>query len=254
MVRSARSLRELLVIRAHNKTLIEKVNGNHGTALGFKYTVNKLTQEPAVIIFVAEKKDETALDSAEIAPKKLSTRIDGELVECRTDVESGKKKPIKIPPLSEENQSLTAKLGSGSVGVVGGVKLVKGQKALWVPYSGTAACAVVDAKECNCVLTNDHVARGAIRCRKEARVFPVLRIGDRHHRNRWSASPGVRSQTSSTSYSMSMASIPASSSSPSVRVDAPRNKTHTTRSTFGLFSSSQRSLVICLRMLLLAQT
>ena len=53
----ARSLNDLLRIRAANRPSIEAVNGSLGTALGFKWSDGKRTDHPCVIIFVPQKTD-----------------------------------------------------------------------------------------------------------------------------------------------------------------------------------------------------
>ncbi len=51
----AKSLGELLRIRAANADVIERINGHLGPSLGFKTTNNTMTNEPAAIIFVPNK-------------------------------------------------------------------------------------------------------------------------------------------------------------------------------------------------------
>lgn len=53
--KEARSLNDLLKIRAANRDQIEAVNGNLGTALGFKWKNGQNTGHPAIIIFVPQK-------------------------------------------------------------------------------------------------------------------------------------------------------------------------------------------------------
>ncbi|MCJ7445853.1 MAG: hypothetical protein MUO26_15255 [Methanotrichaceae archaeon] len=54
----AKSLLDLMRIRAHppNRELLESVNNNLGTALGFKKRAGQpLSKEPAIIVFVPHK-------------------------------------------------------------------------------------------------------------------------------------------------------------------------------------------------------
>jgi hypothetical protein len=52
----AQSIRDLMRIRAHNQQLLDSINGNLGTALGFKKrTGQALSSQPAVIVFVPRK-------------------------------------------------------------------------------------------------------------------------------------------------------------------------------------------------------
>ena len=83
----AKSLRDLLRIRAANRDIIEKVSGNLGSALGFKKpTGEEVSEEPAVIIFVERKIDNRWLSSSERIPAMLNGP-DG--LTCTTDVVEG---------------------------------------------------------------------------------------------------------------------------------------------------------------------
>ena len=53
----ASNLKELMLIRKHNRVLLDRFNHNHGTALGFKYTKGQNTGHPAVIAYVPRKLD-----------------------------------------------------------------------------------------------------------------------------------------------------------------------------------------------------
>lgn len=52
----ARSLRDLMKIRSHNREFLDSINGTLGNALGFKKrTGHPLSKEPAIIVFVPQK-------------------------------------------------------------------------------------------------------------------------------------------------------------------------------------------------------
>lgn len=152
----AKSLADLLRIRDKNAATIDRINRNLGSALGFKVKNNKMTNEPAVIIFVPSKVSDALLPPDQQVPKTLEGP-DG--LTCVTDVIVGKKAQQEPPSLllSKENQQIVADLSGGNVGIIGGIQLGffesdgKG-------YIGTAACLVqrkVDGRRG--LLTNQHV-------------------------------------------------------------------------------------------------
>jgi len=52
----AKSIKDLMCIRAHNRQFLDSINGNLGTALGFKKkTGEEISQQPAIIVFVPQK-------------------------------------------------------------------------------------------------------------------------------------------------------------------------------------------------------
>lgn len=68
----AASLRDLMRIRSHNRELLDSINGNLGTALGFKKpTGESLTSQSAIIVFVPEKINPKWIPGSKLIPKKL---------------------------------------------------------------------------------------------------------------------------------------------------------------------------------------
>ena len=158
--KEAKSLNDLLRIRAANRDKIEAVNGNLGTALGFKVKNGLRTDHPCVIIFVPQKTAFWLIPDAEKAPEVLEAP-DGKW--CFTDVITGGKPPhtlesheeIKrsLPKLSAENEIVVQELRSGRIGLIGGIHIAH------FSDFGTAGIAVWH-KETKKVgfLTNQHVA------------------------------------------------------------------------------------------------
>jgi len=83
----AKSLRDLMLIRAHNMEYLESINGNLGTALGFKKPTNRrLTNIPAILVFVPQKINPKWIPKDQIIPKKLKGPDD---LWCLLDVVEG---------------------------------------------------------------------------------------------------------------------------------------------------------------------
>ena len=86
---AAASLRDLLRIRvtADNRDYIESINGNMGTALGFKKRTDQpVSDEPAIIIFVPRKIDQRWLPNSQVIRETL-TGPDN--LECPVDIVEG---------------------------------------------------------------------------------------------------------------------------------------------------------------------
>jgi hypothetical protein len=97
----AKSLNDLMRIRAHNRDFLESINGNLGTALGFKKpTGQPISDEPAIIVFVPQKINPKWLPDSQLIPKQL----EGPGLICPLDVvEGGKSETEKeIPPAADE--------------------------------------------------------------------------------------------------------------------------------------------------------
>jgi hypothetical protein len=159
--KEARSLNDLMRIRAVNREAIEKVNGNLGTALGYKWSRKENTKHPCIIIFVPEKKSSETVSQEEAAPKVLMSS-DGTW--CLTDVVPGgkvsKKDFKKLSELSPENKKIVKELQSGSIRLVGGIKLVyyiDNSKNVECEDCGTAGIAVKNKNGEIGFLTNQHV-------------------------------------------------------------------------------------------------
>ena len=85
----ARNLRDLMRIRSHNRDKLDAVNGNLGTALGFKKPTDKeITDIPAIIVFVPQKVNPKWLSASQIIPDKLKGPDD---LWCEVDVVEGGK-------------------------------------------------------------------------------------------------------------------------------------------------------------------
>ncbi len=163
--KEAKSLEDLLRIRANvdNRAKIEAVNGNLGTALGFKWTNGQRTNHPCVIIFVPQKVNSELVSEAEKAPEFLELP-DGTW--CLTDVVTGGKKQSleeidPLPPLSDANQIVVDELKSGRIGLIGGMQLAVYGYGIPVPdysFVGTAGIAVREQGTGKVgFLTNQHV-------------------------------------------------------------------------------------------------
>lgn len=158
--REAENLLDLLKIRESRRDSIDAINGNLGSALGFKHVNGRKTNHPSILIFVPKKISEENLAEDQIVPKDLEFRDeDGDVIYCRTDVVRGGKagRLDEPPPLDESNQRLTNKLQGGGVGLIGGAQIgayhLSGR-----PYVGTIGCSVVDARGKTGLLTNEHVS------------------------------------------------------------------------------------------------
>lgn len=161
--REAESLRDLLKIRQHNRSRLDAVNQNLGSALGFKYTNGQQTSHPAIIVFVPDKIDEGLVPSSQVVPKELEVPDgNGNIVYCKTDVvRGGKAESEKEPsPLDPDNLKVVGELRKGRIGLIGGVQL-GGFDERGIGYLGTAACAVKGADGSVGLLTNQHVAGSA---------------------------------------------------------------------------------------------
>lgn len=86
---AAQTLKDLMRIRAHNRDFLESINGNLGTALGFKKKTGKgLSSEPAIIVFVPQKINPKWIPGSQMIPKQLKGP-DG--LVCPLDVVEGGK-------------------------------------------------------------------------------------------------------------------------------------------------------------------
>jgi hypothetical protein len=89
----AKSLRDLMRIRAHNREFLKSIDGNLGTALGYKKrTGQPLSKEPAIIVFVPQKINQKWIPGSQVIPNKL--KGPGNLW-CRLDVVEGGKADAK---------------------------------------------------------------------------------------------------------------------------------------------------------------
>ena len=180
---AAKSLRDLLRIRAANEQLIDNVNSNLGSAVGFKKSTDGgMTNEPAVLIFVPRKIKNTWLPISQQIPPTLNSP-DG--LTCPTDVVEGSSydesylkmydgdgvevgsgaagvspssQLIGEAPLSHDNVKLLEKLHGWSNTMPAGGRLA-GADSNGMGYTGTAGCFVRDrSSQALGILTNHHVA------------------------------------------------------------------------------------------------
>ena len=91
----AKSLKDLMRIRAHNREFLDSINGNLGTALGFKKkTGEEISQQPAIIVFVPQKINPKWIPGSQLIPKKLEGPDD---LWCVLDVVEGGKADVEEP-------------------------------------------------------------------------------------------------------------------------------------------------------------
>ena len=103
----AKSLKDLMRIRAHNRKFLDEVNGTLGTALGYKKPTNSpITKQPAVIVFVPQKIHPKWLPKARQLPKELKGP-DG--LWCALDVVEGGKAEAETP-VAQAYDELTERL------------------------------------------------------------------------------------------------------------------------------------------------
>lgn len=161
--KEAKSLNDLLRIRADNRDKIEAINQNLGSALGFKWTNGQKTDHPCVIIFVPQKMLPWLVPDDQKTPEFLEG-ADGTW--CYTDVVTGKKaeslEEIVMPELSADNKQVIRELRSGRVGLTGGIQLAffgDGIRRQDHAFVGTAGIAVRHPISHRIgFLTNQHVA------------------------------------------------------------------------------------------------
>jgi hypothetical protein len=99
---AARTLKDLMRIRAYNRNFLESINGNLGTALGFKKkTGQALSNEAAIIVFVPQKINPKWVPGSQLIPKQMEGP-DG--LTCPLDVVEGGKAETEeeVPPAIDE--------------------------------------------------------------------------------------------------------------------------------------------------------
>lgn len=97
----AKSLKDLMRIREHNRELLESISHNLGTALGFKKrTGQPLSKQPAIIVFVPQKINPKWINKGQLIPEKLEGPDD---LWCMLDVvEGGKAQTEEEVPRAED--------------------------------------------------------------------------------------------------------------------------------------------------------
>lgn len=154
-MRKARSLGDLLRIRAANAPRLEAFNQNLGTALGYKTVNGKWTDEPCVILYVPTKRSEANLGRDQRIPELL---YGPDELYCPTDVVIAGRAGVEvpIPELDLENRTVVEELRSGSLGILGGIQLWGYEGG--DDFIGTAGCLVTRASDGRKgLLTNQHV-------------------------------------------------------------------------------------------------
>ena len=175
-MREAKSLSDLLKIREANHSVIEKIKGTIGSALGRKNEKGK----PAILIFVPRKINEKWLPNDQIVPKRLETP---EGLYCPTDVIDsshtafdrdrgsrlmtvdlygnpgiiGSRELFGYRQLNHESKyNLLNKLRGDTERITPGSKLAFYDEN-WAEYSATLACFAKDDTGHLGFITNQHV-------------------------------------------------------------------------------------------------
>ena len=114
----AKSLKDLMRIRAHNRQFLDSINSNLGTALGFKRKTDEdISQQPAIIVFVPQKINPKWIPGSQLIPKKLEGPDD---LWCALDVVEGgqaeKEAPVPKSPseLAERLRGWDDQIWAGS--------------------------------------------------------------------------------------------------------------------------------------------
>lgn len=98
---NARSLKDLLLIRNENRAYLDSINGNLGSALGFKKkTGYAVSDEPAVLVFVPRKIDSKWLPMGQEIRQEL--KGPGNLT-CQLDVIEGNREETFVKVVDEDN-------------------------------------------------------------------------------------------------------------------------------------------------------
>lgn len=178
----ATSLKDLLLIRNANRQYIDSINGNLGSALGFKKATGQpVSSKPAILIFIPRKIDPKWLSGSQVIQKVLQGPNG---LECPVDVVEGEdyeetylwsqdhsKNPDPsnlflapwsrlrgLPVLVEEKILLRSRLRGWTAGVMPGCQLAGFDKN-GNGYYGTLGCFGRD-RDTNSLgfITNHHVA------------------------------------------------------------------------------------------------
>lgn len=133
----AKSLLDLMRIRAHNKDYLESINGNLGTALGFKKKSGfGVSKDPAIIVFVPMKINPKWIPGSQLIPDRLEGP-DG--LWCPLDVVEGGKADSE-DPVPESPSELAERLRGWDEQVWSG-----SQVAHWVGEDGSYSMGTLGA-------------------------------------------------------------------------------------------------------------
>lgn len=152
----AKSLSDLFRIRAHNREYLDAINGNLGTALGFKHrTGQSALDEPAVIVFVPEK-----IHRKWIQPNQLlATELKGPgSLKCPLDVVAGGK-ASEEQPVPDSGTALAQRLRGWDDRIWCGSQISSSRSGT-VTYGTLGAFVKRKSNGLLGFLTNDHVAIG----------------------------------------------------------------------------------------------
>lgn len=153
----AQSLRDLMRIRAHNRELLDDINGTLGTALGFKKPSDgDVTDIPCVVVFVPMKIKPKWLPADQLVPKELEGP-DG--LTCPLDVVEGQSAGEE-DPVPRDDSELAERLRGWDERVWAGSQISHWVNESQGSYSmGTlGAYARSRSNEEPGLLTNKHVA------------------------------------------------------------------------------------------------
>jgi len=154
----AKNLKELMIIRAHNREKLDSINSNLGTALGFKKpTDEKITNNPAIIVFVPQKINPKWIPNSQLIPDKLMGPDD---LWCEVDVVEGGKIE-KENPVEDDWSELAERLRGWDEKVWSGSQISRWEDQDKGFYSmGTLGAFVKTRKEGKLgLLTNQHVGQ-----------------------------------------------------------------------------------------------
>jgi hypothetical protein len=150
----AQSLKDLMKIRQHFRSFFDSINGNLGTALGFKKTTGQpISEKPAIIVFVPMKINPKWIPGAQVIPKKLETP-DG--LWCPVDVVEGSKAEVEKDVPQAEGE-LLEKLRGWDDKIWGGSQISHWVNQQQGSYSLGTLGAFAKRGNVNGFLTNQHV-------------------------------------------------------------------------------------------------
>lgn len=156
---AARSLADLMRIRAHNRSYLESLNGTLGTALGFKRHTGEPTtsDEPAILVFVPEK-----INRKWVAPNDLIKHdLSGPNgLTCPLDVIAGSKAMTEMES-AESGSALAQRLRGWDERIWCGSQIsTAASGASEVVYGTLGAFVRRRSDNASGFITNDHVLRG----------------------------------------------------------------------------------------------
>jgi hypothetical protein len=152
----AKSLKELMQIRAHNRDFLDSINASLGTVLGFKKpTGEELTDQPAIIVFVPQKINPKWIPGAQLIPKKLEGPGD---LWCPLDVVEGGQ-AVEEEPVPRAETELAERLRGWDDQVWAGSQIAHWVKQAQGRYSLGTLGAFARRREASELgfLTNQHV-------------------------------------------------------------------------------------------------